>query len=751
MPFFHKYQQAAHQLFITLFLIAICLVFAPAHAQNSSTNLLSAGAGSVVTTPQVRAELMAYAPDGVGVGKQVWVGLQITHQPQWHTYWKNSGDSGQPTDMQWQLPKGVQAGEVRWPVPKKIWIGSLANYGYENTVLLPVPLEVSSLYKADFLKPEMEVKLKAVWLVCKQECIPQEGEFVLKIPVASSTALSKSAFDLAFAAYPQDLASDAKAKIVGQSLEISAPNLPAAWRGKSLQMFPETAEVLENGAKLASESQASSQASSQGTSGASWSQAWAGDVWTASFPLSAQRSASPDVMPLVLTADGQAAYRVQAKVEGTWGAVAAAAQVSPELAAALKANAGASQKPIQASAAGDVTGLLPALLLALLGGLILNLMPCVLPVLAIKVLGFANAPSAKARLAGGLAYTAGAVLSFVALGGLMLALRSGGQALGWGFQLQSPLVVAMLALLFTLIALNLLGVFEFANVLPSSLATLQAKNPQVDAFLSGVLAVAIASPCTAPFMGASLGFALGLPAWQALAVFAALGVGMAFPYLAASWIPLVAKLLPRPGAWMETFKKFMAFPMLATVVWLLWVIGQQTGIDGAAALMALLLCAAMLVWALSLRGRSRVVIAIISIAIMAIFLPSIGSNVINIQESEPMAASSGWQAWEPGKTEQLLAQSQPVFVDFTAAWCVTCQYNKKTTLSDPAVLGDFARKKVQLLRADWTRRDPAITQAITQLGRSGVPVYVLYKPGSAPVIMSEILSVTQLQTELAKL
>ncbi len=723
---------------ITLVFIALCAVFLPATAQIGLKTT-----GSVVTTRQVRAELLAYAPDGVGAGKQVWVGLQIAHQPQWHTYWKNSGDSGQPTDMQWTLPAGVQTGETRWPVPKKIWIGSLANYGYENTVLLPVPLEVSSMYKTDLLKADLEVKLKAVWLVCKQECIPEEGEFVLRIPATSSTALHKAAFDAAFAQHPQDVKAVASAKIEGKQLEFGIRDLPAALQGKILQLFPETPEVLENGAKLASDGAQADKAT------ASWQQAWKGDVWTASFPISAQRSASPQLMPLVLTADGKTAYRVNAKVDGAWGAVAAAAQVSPELAAALKANAGASQKPVQAGGA-EVTGLVAALLLALLGGLILNLMPCVLPVLAIKVLGFANAPSQRARVAGGVAYSAGVVLSFVALGGLMLALRAGGEALGWGFQLQSPIVVAALALLFTLIALNLLGVFELANVLPSSVATLQVKNPQVDAFLSGVLAVAIASPCTAPFMGASLGYALGLPAWQALAVFAALGIGMASPYLAASLVPAVANLLPRPGAWMDVFKKFMAFPMLATVVWLLWVMGQQSGMDGAAALLALLLCVAMIAWALSLSGRSRTIVAIISVTIGVGLTWAIGPNVFKIQESTPIQAA-GWQAWEPGKTEQLLSQNKPVFVDFTAAWCVTCQYNKKTTLADAAVLQDFTSKKVQLLRADWTRRDPAITQALTQLGRSGVPVYVLYKPGSAPVVMSEILSVTQMQAELAKL
>jgi thiol:disulfide interchange protein len=717
-----------------LFFIALCVVFFPATAQTNLKNT-----GSVVTTPQVRAELLAYAPDGVGAGKQVWVGLQIAHQPEWHTYWKNSGDSGQPTDMQWTFPAGVQTAETRWPVPKKIWIGSLANYGYENTVLLPVPLEISTLFKPDFLKPDLEIKLKAVWLVCKQECIPEEGEFALKLPVQGSTALHRAAFEAAFAAYPKDTASAAIVKISGKQLEFSVPQLPQELRGKTLEMFPETPEVLENGAKLAA------------TSGSSWSQAWKGDAWTAVFPVSAQRSTSPDVMPLVLTADGKTAYRVNAKVDGVWPKVAPAVQVPPELAAALKANAGASTAPVLAGGERAVTSFLPALLLAILGGMILNLMPCVFPVLAIKVMSFAKAPSKQVRVAGGVAYTFGVVLSFVALGGLMLALRAGGEALGWGFQLQSPLVVAALALLFTLIALNLFGVFELANFLPSSIATLQAKSPQVDAFLSGVLAVAIASPCTAPFMGASLGFALGLPAWQALAIFGALGVGMALPYLAASLVPAVARLLPRPGAWMDVFKKFMAFPMLATVVWLVWVLGQQTGIDGAAALIVLLLAVSLIVWALSLQGRARWIVTIISIAICAVFLPTTAPNILKIQESTPIQANSGWQAWEPGKTEQLLTQGQSVFVDFTAAWCVTCQFNKKTTLADESVQQDFAAKKVQLLRADWTRRDPAITQALQQLGRSGVPVYVIYKPGSAPVILSEILSVTQLRAELAKL
>jgi thiol:disulfide interchange protein/DsbC/DsbD-like thiol-disulfide interchange protein len=722
-------------------LVAACAMFHWASAQNIS---LSA-AKAVVTTPQVRAELLAYAPDGVGPGKQVMVGLQITHQPEWHTYWKNSGDSGQPTEIQWTLPAGVSTGEVQWPTPKKIPIGSLANYGYEGTVLLPVPLEVSQLFQPGVLSSELEVKLKAVWLVCKKECIPEEGEFAIKIPIQGSTALSAPAFAAAKAASPRDVPASLEgvrstARIMGDKLEFSIQHLPVSVRGKTLALYPETPEVLHNAAEA----------------GKDWTQAWKGAVWTAVMPLSVQRSASPRLMPVVLaTEDGKESYRAQAQVLGDWPAVAAAAQVSPALEAALKANAASQRAPVDASGApSEAMGLLPALLLALVGGMILNLMPCVFPVLAIKVLGFAqHAHDRRARIANGAAYTTGVVLSFVALGGLMLALRAGGEALGWGFQLQSPWVIAGLAALFTLIGLNLMGVFEFANVLPSGLATLQAKNPQVDAFLSGVLAVAVASPCTAPFMGASLGFALGLPAWQALAVFAALGIGMALPYLAATLVPAIAHLLPRPGAWMDVFKKAMAFPMLATVVWLVWVLGQQTGIDGAGALLLLLVGLSMLVWALSLRGRARSVIATLSVAACAMFYWATGQYVTqSLPENSPTAAlANGWQAWQPGKVDQVLAQGQPVFVDFTAAWCVTCQLNKKTTLNNAEVLADFSAKKVQLLRADWTRRDPAITQALSALGRQGVPVYVLYKPGSAPVIMSEILSVTDIRMAIAKL
>ncbi len=709
--------------FFATLLIASYALFSGVAAQTTSFDLFKKGAAaasSVVTTDQVRAELLAWAPDGIEPGKQVWLGLRLDHKPEWHTYWKNSGDSGLPTVLEWQLPEGITAGDIAWPTPKKIRIGTLLNYGYENTILLPVPITVA----ANFTAAQLDVKLKAAWLICHKECIPQEGEFALSIPVKSSTGLNGKLFQATFDATPKPLPVGSSqidvAATSANSIKVSLSGLPAALQGKTLVLFPETGSVIE-------------------PAGA-WQQAWQGSVWTAQLPLSSQRSESPSVMPLVVAVEN-VAYRIEVPVKGEWPKVAAAAVISPALEAALKANA--NTPPF---------GLLAALLGAFIGGLILNLMPCVFPVLAIKVVGFVQVKDQAVRVRRGLAYSAGVVLSFLALGALLLGLRAAGESLGWGFQLQSPAVVAVLAVLFTLIGLNLAGLFEFGNFLPDRLANLHVKNPTVDAFLSGVLVTAIASPCTAPFMGAALGYAIGLPAVQALAVFGTIGVGMALPYLAASVIPAVARALPRPGNWMVTFQQLMAFPMFATVVWLVWVLGQQSGIDGAGALLLLLLLLALCVWAFTLKGRPQLILASISVLLLALALWSLGPNVVKLQNRPPAAQLTGdWQAWEPGRVEQLTAQGQSVFVDFTAAWCVTCQYNKITTLSNASVLADFADKKVALLRADWTNRDPEVTAALSQLGRSSVPVYAIYKPGRAPVVLSEILSVDEVRAELAKL
>jgi thiol:disulfide interchange protein DsbD len=694
------------------------------------------GGGAVVTTPQVRAELVVHAPEGIAPGKPMWLGLRIDHQPQWHTYWKNPGDSGLPTTLQWTLPAGAVAGEVQWPTPQRLPVGPLMNYGYEGRLLLAVPLTVP----AGFDAPTLPVRLSAEWLVCKDVCIPEGGDFALDVPVAASSTAHAALFGAARAALPQALpGATASAAVNGAALELRVQGLPAAWQGRELAFFPETAGVIDNAAPPQTR--------------------WEGDTWVAAIALDPARTAGPALMPAVLalpTPKGtppQAGVQVAVNVTTPWPALPGAAAPAP---APALGNAEVTPPPASAP-----LGFGLALLAALLGGALLNLMPCVFPVLSLKVLGFAShAGDRRVLLAGGLAYTAGVVLSFVALAGLLLALRAGGEQLGWGFQLQQPLVVAALAALFTLIGLNLAGVFEFGSMLPSSLAAARARHPLVDSLLTGVLAVAVASPCTAPFMGASLGLAVTLPTAQALAIFAALGLGMALPYLAAAAWPALARALPRPGVWMLHFKQAMAFPMFATVVWLVWVLGQQAGIDGAAALLALLVALGFAAWALGApglgtwgrRGFGAVSVAVLAAA-LAWALPSLQQPAVAQGAAAPsVEAASAWQPWSAERVAQANAQGRTVFVDFTAAWCVTCQYNKRTTLSDPQVMEDFRARNVLLLRADWTLRDAAISAELARLGRSGVPVYALYVPASAgPRLLGEILSVAEVRAALAEL
>lgn len=698
---------------------------------------LAAAQSNVVTTDQVRAELVAQAPDGVSAGKPLWLGLKLQHQPHWHTYWKNAGDSGLPTTLTWQLPAGLTAGEIEWPTPQRLPIGPLVNYGYENTLLLAVPVTVDPGFKGDTL----EVKLQANWLVCKEVCIPESGDFKLRLPAQAATANEAALFESTRARLPQPAAgAQVDARVDGDALAVKLQGLPAAWQGKKVEFFSELGGVIDHAAVP--------------------EQAWSGGQLTLKVPLSPQRTESPATLPAVLTTAGQpAGLSLALPVPGSWPATAQAP--APALnEAPVAAAAPAAEMPAPLPAPGS---LLVAIGLALLGGLLLNLMPCVFPVLSLKMLGFAQHAGERRRLvAGGLAYTAGVVLSFVALAGLLLALRGAGEQLGWGFQLQSPLVVAALALLFTLIGLNLAGVFEVGGNLVGGLAGHRARHPLLDEGLTGVLAVAVASPCTAPFMGAALGAALTQPAPAALAIFAALGLGMAAPYLAASAWPGFARVLPRPGAWMLRFKVLMAFPMFATVVWLVWVLGQQQGIDGATALLGLLVAVAFAAWAWGSPGFSPLARRGFGVAaVVVLVLASRWAWPALQAGAEPVAAAASgtgtpghagslWQPWSPEAVAQARAQGKPVFVDFTAAWCVSCQFNKRTTLADASLLAEFQAKQVVLLRADWTRRDPAITQALAGFGRNGVPVYALYAPGDQPPrLLSELLSVAEVRSAMA--
>ena len=715
---------------ISRLLLAACLLES-AWAQGVPT--------AVVNTPQLRAELVAHAPQGVQPNQLLWVGLQLTHQSEWHTYWRNPGDSGLPTQIELNLPAGITAGDVQWPLPHKLKAGNLTNYGYDKTVLLAVPLTVSKQYKPN-ASQTLDLQMHANWLVCRLECIPQEGDFALRIPVNSSFASHAAAFDALQAQQPVTLPNlNASTRFEAQHLVLQVRGLPASLQGQSLGVFPNTPEVLESAAEQHPRA----------------SQSWQDNVWSVRLPLSNLRLNDPQQLSFLLTAGEDAArqgFEVSTAVTTPWPAVSELATVTMPTVAPSPSDA-------------DALGFVLALLGAFVGGLILNLMPCVLPVLAIKLLGFAQHSRAhRAHRVAGLAYTAGVVMSFLALGAVVLALRAAGEQLGWGFQLQSPAVVSALAAFFTLIALNLFGLFEFGQILPSRVASFQYKHPVMDAALSGVLAVAVASPCTAPFMGASLGLAMALPTWQALSIFGVMGLGLAAPYLLASYIPAVARLLPHPGPWMVTLRQLLAFPMLATVVWLLWVLGQQTSIDAAMFALSGLLLLAAFIWALKLHTPAARGLAglIATVFIWGIFsfseelqAPAIDATRNARTNSASTAPSSNtnqtWQPWSDAAVAQSLAQGHPVFVDFTAAWCVTCQINKKSTLSNSQVLTDFASRQVTLLRADWTRRDPAITAALTALGRSGVPVYVLYAPGKAPLVLSELLSASKVKEALATL
>lgn len=722
-----------------------------AHAQVG--NLLGT---DTFKSPQTEARLLVHAPQGIGPGLPVWAGLQISHAPKWHTYWLNSGDSGLPTQLTWQLPSGVTHGDIAWPTPKKFMLGPLANYGYDGTVLLVVPLQVS----ASPPSAQFSLELKASWLVCKTECIPEEATLRTQVPTAASTATHGQRFEAALESQPKNIAANnSTASVEGQFISISSADFPPAWHGKSLEFFPHNTGIIEPGAP--------------------WTQTWKDGIWHARLPLTSLRTDEPATLTAVVASSQgikpgeQAAAGIQMTlpIRGTWPPVIDPATVGHPASSTASNPALANGGQDTSSATGQQTGVagwVLAMAGAFIGGLLLNLMPCVFPVLSIKVLAFAQhgTPSALPRaqsphLATGLAYTAGVVLSFLALGGLLLGLRATGEQLGWGFQLQSPVVVTGLAVLFTLIGLNLLGTFEVGNLLPSSVASAQAKHPTTDAFLTGVLATAVASPCTAPFMGASLGLAIGMPAAQALAVFAAIGLGMAAPYLLASWSPAITRWLPRPGAWMVTFKQFMAFPMFATVVWLVWVLGHQTGIDGASALLALLVTLSLAVWAWGLPARHRawhrglaaagLAAAVVTLGPLSWTLPAqeaASPTPASVTGAAPATTASTWQAWSPGQVTALTDAGHTVFVDFTAAWCVTCQFNKRTTLDDRQLLADMAARQVRLLRADWTRRDPAITAALAELGRNGVPTYAVYRPGRPPAVLSEILSVKEVRTAL---
>lgn len=679
-------------------------------------------AAPVVKTEHVEAELIAEKA-AFQAGKPATVGLKLRMEPQWHTYWKNPGDSGLPTKIEWILPEGWKAGPIQWPYPMPLPVGPLMNYGYEDEVVLLTELTPP----ANAAAGKVPVKARAEWLVCKDICIPEKGELDTTLTLAAMEAPANPRIEAAIERTRNNLPVDAPGWKFDSSLtktalvvRITAP--PGTRVPAKVTFFPDREGLIEPAA-----------------------------------PQRILRDGNG------LRIEMKLADPPPANVKSVSGvAVTDAAWPATKARAINVAADAASMAPLAGTtSSGPNTiggGTLAALLFALLGGALLNLMPCVFPVLGIKVMGFVEHAHGdpRAMRMQGVMFTIGVVASFVALAAIMLSLRAAGTQLGWGFQLQSPAVVVSLAVLFFVLALNLSGVFEWGAFAQSLTSNLSAKGRYADALLSGVLASVVATPCTAPFMGAAVGFTLTQDAASALLVFLVLGLGMALPVLLLSMFPRLLRVLPRPGAWMETFKQVLAFPLYATVAWLAWILGALGGNDATFALLAGLVLVAMGAW---FYGRWAHAGGIWQPAI-AVMLGAVGIAIAwpgqmapqEVSHAAPKAGELAWQPWSPEEVQRLTGDGKPVFVDFTAAWCVTCQVNKRVALNNADVVKAFATHGLTPLKADWTRRDPRITAELASLGRNAIPVYAIYLPGGeAPRLLPEVLTPSIVLGEVAKL
>lgn len=647
-----------------------------------------AQAGSAATLDHVRLTADLEAP--LAPGRTVWVAIRQEMDPGWHTYWRNPGEAGVATAVTWTLPQGVTAGDIRWPAPKQFSDGTVTNYGYEKEATLLVPLTAAASAKSG------TARLTVNLLACEHMCIPEQATLDLDLGKASGGA---AIFAVARRSLPAPFTGTARFSVAAQTVRVmlDAPQVVGV-AADAVKVFPAgqsliadggVAHVAVDGSRL---------------------------VWT----MPTQSGAKP---PAFFGGVVAIAGR------GAWAFTAAPGVIAMPSGPA-KAN----------------TGLLTALALAFLGGLILNLMPCVLPVLSMKALALArtgsDTTSAKRE---GVFYLAGVMATFAIMAAMLLALKASGAALGWGFQLQSPLIVLSLALLMAAIGMNLFGVFELPLGFSGAGDHLAQSGGAKGAFFTGALAVVVASPCTAPFMGAALGFALTQPVLAAASVFLALGLGFAAPFTVVSFSPALVRLLPKPGHWMNAFKQALAFPMFATAIWLLWVLGRQSGTDAVVVGLAVSLGIALLVWLCRVTpGLWSWVVGIAGAAAITI------SSVLALAAPAPPSQAM-WRPW----SEQALASARqagrPVLVDFSAAWCVTCLVNERVALNDAAVVKRLKEGRVVTLKGDWTNPDPAITAALHQFGRDGVPLYVLYAPNGGIDVLPQILTPKTVITALAKL
>jgi len=672
-----------------LFLLAAPATAAPVQAQHLTADLV--------------AQTASAAP-----GSTLWVALTQKIDKGWHTYWRNPGDAGEPTRIKWTLPPRASAGDFVWAAPKRLPVGPIMNYGYEGDVVLPVPIKVP----AD-ARPGQTLALKAdvAFLVCADVCVPADASLTLTVPIAAAPgpkdptggALIDAA--LAAAPKPQGLTATFQASPAAMRLAVAGAPLAGA-PDRDAYFYPYDDKLIDH---------AKPQGVDRGPQGLTLALA-PGYAFT--------QGKAPGQAVGVLEADGKA-YEVTAIAgpppAGTSGLG------PPQGAAAGPAASGPMALPLYMA-------------FAFLGGLILNLMPCVFPVLSLKaasLAGHGGEPSAAREH--GLAFLGGVMATFLGLAGLLLALRAGGASAGWGFQLQSPAVVAGLCLVMLAAALNMSGLYEIGTSVQGLGQGLAGRGGLVGAAFTGVLAVVVAAPCTAPFMAGALGYALTQPAAVGLAVFAALGLGFAAPFTLLAFSPKLIRRLPRPGPWMEALKKTLAFPMYGAAAWLAWVLASLSGSDGLKLILAAGVVLAFGAWVYGVAQRRQMAggrpLAQYALAALAGVLV-IGAVAL---EAEPKAAPP--EPWSPERVAELQAQGKPVFVNFTAAWCVTCQVNEQVAFSSGEVARAFKRTGAVYLVADWTKPDARIAKALADHGRAGVPLYLVYGAGGGePKVLPQLLT-----------
>jgi thiol:disulfide interchange protein DsbD len=692
--------------------------------------------GPTVATDNVKAHLVGDVRS-IGPGQVFSVALVLDIRDGWHTYWRNPGDSGQATKIVWDLPAGFKAGEIEWPSPHRFELPPLVNYGYAKQAVHLVEVTAPAALPSG---SDVSLHAKVSWLVCADLCIPENADLQLRLPVTSGPGAVDPDSEKLFAAARSELPARAPAtgaRIDGDRLVIE---LAADWGAtlgqiKSLSFFPYDDGVIEYAApQTLTRSK---------------------DAVQLTIKLGYQPPSAGPVRGLLLVSQVDGGHTATVPLEIAAGLAAGAGPAPAPHAQFAPLASGATQASAAKAAAADEMGIGALLLFAILGGLVLNLMPCVFPVLSIKAIGLveqAKKHPAAVR-AKGLVFTAGVISSMLALAAALLALRAGGEEIGWGFQLQSPLFVTLMAYLLLAVGLNLSGVFEFGGGLAGIGDGLTRGDSYHAAFFTGVLTTLVATPCTAPFMAAAVGAALTQSPLIALCIFTALGFGLALPYLLLSFAPVLRRALPKPGAWMDTLKQIFAFPMYASAAWLLWVLAQQTAVLGLGAALAGAILIGLAAWAYQKSKTSAQTGRIIAVAtacvaiVVAVALPV---RIARTETAAPAAAKSGasgeadgWIPYDAERLAALQAAGKPVLVNFTASWCLTCLVNERTAFSDAAVQDVFRDKGVTLMKGDWTNRDPGITKALAAFNRAGVPLYVAYnaKPGATdPQVLPQLLS-----------